>query len=105
MKYNYFGKYRAIVTKVESKKYNTRIQVMCPSVLGQSPSAWCNPCIPFIDEDCKFVYQVDMNGSSDKHTHSTEKAFPLRVPEVGDPVWVEFEGGDLSKPIWVGTWR
>jgi uncharacterized protein involved in type VI secretion and phage assembly len=24
------------------------------------------------------------------------------VPEVGSLVWVEFEGGDLSRPIWVG---
>jgi hypothetical protein len=26
------------------------------------------------------------------------------VPDVGSGVWVEFEGGDLSSPIWSGMW-
>jgi hypothetical protein len=26
------------------------------------------------------------------------------VPPIGTHVWIEFEGGDLSYPIWVGTW-
>jgi uncharacterized protein involved in type VI secretion and phage assembly len=26
------------------------------------------------------------------------------IPEVGDGVWIEFEGGDLSRPIWSGCW-
>ena len=28
------------------------------------------------------------------------------LPEVGSGVWIEFEGGDVSYPIWVGGyWR
>ena len=28
------------------------------------------------------------------------------LPEVGSGVWIEFEGGDVSYPIWVGCyWR
>lgn len=80
----YYGKYRALVIKVESDKGSTRIKVKCPSVLGDSPSAWCYPCVPFITTDLGKI---------------------LIPPKVGDPVWVEFEGGELSKPIWVGTWR
>jgi Type VI secretion system/phage-baseplate injector OB domain len=26
------------------------------------------------------------------------------VPEVGDPVWVEFAAGDVNHPIWTGVW-
>ena len=26
------------------------------------------------------------------------------VPDIGAGVWIEFEGGDLSYPIWSGTW-
>jgi hypothetical protein len=26
------------------------------------------------------------------------------VPEVGDPVWVEFAAGDINSPIWTGVW-
>src|SRR5207342_1678154 len=26
------------------------------------------------------------------------------VPPVGAGVWVEFEAGDVSRPIWVGCW-
>lgn len=92
MKYNYYGKYRAIVTKVENSQVNTRIKVKCPSVLGESLSAWCNPCIPFY-----YNSEFKTSKGEDKNVY--------RPPKVGDPVWIEFEGGDLSKPIWVGTWR
>ena len=27
----------------------------------------------------------------------------LFLPQVGDTVWIEFAGGDVSRPIWVGT--
>lgn len=81
--HNFLGKYRALVLKVEnSKSPTTRIKVKCPKVLGDSSSGWCLACVPFV---------------KDKTT--------LKAPEVGDPVWVEFEDGDLSKPIWTGTWR
>lgn len=101
MKYNYFGKYRAIVSSVESNRYNTRIKVKCPSVLGESVSAWCNPCLPFVLE--KAVVGMNEGGTTSNHSHVLRQI--LQPPKVGDPVWVEFEGGDLSKPIWLGTWR
>ncbi len=26
------------------------------------------------------------------------------LPDIGAGVWIEFEGGDLSYPVWTGTW-
>jgi phage baseplate assembly protein gpV len=34
---------------------------------------------------------------------ASEQGF-FAVPDVGAGVWIEFEGGDLSYPIWSGTW-
>ena len=85
-KKQFFGKYRAIVTNNMDVDTSTgrmgRLKVKCPAVLGQDESNWCTPCLPF--------------AGPSKGT--------LFMPKVGDTVWVEFEGGDPDKPIWVGNW-
>jgi len=49
-------------------------------VLGQATSGWARPCVPFAGAQMGFAF----------------------LPEVGSGVWIEFEGGDVSFPIWVG---
>ena len=78
----YYGKYRAKVSKVNDPEKRGRIKVMCPKVLGNAVSNWCEPCIP-----------VAYNFGGD-----------FAVPKVGETVWVEFEAGDVNKPIYVGGW-
>lgn len=78
----YYGKYRAIVTDVNDPIHSGRIRVRCPRVLGNAVSSWCLPCIPNA-----------IDGSGD-----------FFLPPVGEAVWVEFEEGDISKPIWSGGW-
>lgn len=78
----YYGKYRAIVKNVNDPLEFGRIQVACPKVLGEYLSNWCMPCLPFLGEGEGMI----------------------KIPRVGDGVWIEFEGGDLDKPIWVGGW-
>lgn len=78
----YFGKYRAQVTDVNDPEQRGRIRVLCPKVLGHAKSAWCEVCVPFAGEE--------------------EGDFAL--PNVGEMVWVEFEGGDANAPIYVGGW-
>lgn len=78
----YFGKYRARVTDINDPEKRGRIRVQCPSVLQESKSPWCEPCIP-----------VAYDGGGD-----------FFLPKVGDTVWIEFEEGKSSKPIWVGNW-
>ena len=51
-------------------------------MLGDTPSSWAMPCLP--------VAGPQMGA--------------YVVPPVGAGVWVEFERGDLSYPIWVGCW-
>ena len=78
----FFGKYRAIVTKNNDPEKMGRIKVRCPKVLGEYESAWCTPCVPSAVNDGGLFY----------------------VPNNGEVVWVEFEEGNPSKPIWVCSW-
>ena len=82
MSEKFYGKYRAIVTNNNDPEQWGRIKVKCPSVLGDYESAWCMPCVPFLCNDEGF----------------------FKVPNIQDGVWIEFEGGNLSKPIYVGGW-
>jgi uncharacterized protein involved in type VI secretion and phage assembly len=61
-----------------------KIKATVPAVLGTIASGWCEPCVPYAGPSVGFVM----------------------LPEVGSGVWIEFEGGDVSNPIWVGGyWR
>lgn len=74
----YYGKYRGLVTDVDAK--TMRIRATVPSVLGDSKTGWCLPCVPYAGDRVGFAF----------------------LPEIGSGVWIEFEGGDVSYPIWVG---
>jgi hypothetical protein len=82
VRHRYFGKYRGLVHEVPEDEHLGRIVARVPSVYGDgtSPRAW--PAVPFAGQDHGFVV----------------------LPEVGDGVWIEFEAGDPSKPIWTGCW-
>jgi uncharacterized protein involved in type VI secretion and phage assembly len=78
----FFGKYRGVVTDVDAD--TLRIKATVPAVLGEVPSGWCMACVPYAGQDVGFFF----------------------VPDVGAGVWIEFEGGDVSYPIWSGCyWR
>jgi uncharacterized protein involved in type VI secretion and phage assembly len=79
----FYGKYRGTVTDVESGGRG-RIKAKVPAVLGDTPTGWCDPCVPYAGDSVGFAF----------------------LPEKGSGVWIEFEGGDVSYPIWVGCyWR
>jgi uncharacterized protein involved in type VI secretion and phage assembly len=78
----FYGKYRGIVSDVDAQ--TMRIKAVVPSVLGETPTGWCMPCVPYAGPDIGFAF----------------------LPETGSGVWIEFEGGDLSFPVWTGGyWR
>lgn len=78
----YYGKYRGLVTDNQDPRQLGRLRVRVPEVLGDVESGWALPCVPYAG-----------NGSGQ-----------YTLPEPGTGVWVEFEAGDVSRPIWTGCW-
>ncbi len=79
----YFGKYRGFVADNQDPDNLGRIKARVPSLLKDEQTGWALPCSPY-------------GGASQQGLFA--------VPEVDARVWIEFEGGDLAHPIWVGTW-
>jgi uncharacterized protein involved in type VI secretion and phage assembly len=77
----FYGKYRGTVTKVDDK-HIPRIKAVVPAVLGDQETGWCTPCVPYAGDDAGVAF----------------------LPEEGAGVWIEFEGGDVSFPIWAGCY-
>ncbi len=78
----YYGKYRGIVRDVGDPEGLGRIVASVPSVLGDEDTGWALPAVPFAGTGHGLVL----------------------LPKVGDGVWIEFEGGDVSLPVWTGLW-
>jgi uncharacterized protein involved in type VI secretion and phage assembly len=76
----YYGKYRGIVKEVDDPQNLGRVKAMVADVLGDVPSGWAMPSLPLAGR--------------------TEVFFVL--PSIDSHVWIEFEGGDLKRPIWSG---
>jgi uncharacterized protein involved in type VI secretion and phage assembly len=82
IRYRFYGKYRGSVTDVDAS--TLRIKAKVPAVLGEQESGWCMPCVPYAGQNVGLAF----------------------LPEQGSGVWIEFEGGDVSYPIWTGCyWR
>ncbi|MCP3900986.1 MAG: baseplate assembly protein [Desulfobacteraceae bacterium] len=79
----YYGKYRGIVANNEDPEHRGRLQIIVPALTGEMIIGWAMPCFPY-------------GGRSDTGFYM--------IPENEDGVWVEFEAGQLSYPIWTGTW-
>jgi len=78
----YYGKYRGFVTDNKDPDKRGRIKLSVPSVLGEQETGWALPCLPF-------------GGLTNQGL--------FMVPEVDAQVWVEFEEGNVDKPLWVGV--
>jgi uncharacterized protein involved in type VI secretion and phage assembly len=76
------GKYRGIVTDNRDDKNLGRIRARVPEVLGNVQSGWALPASPFAGDGIGL----------------------FAVPPLGSGVWVEFEAGDVSRPVWSGCW-
>jgi type VI secretion system secreted protein VgrG len=79
----HYGKYRGIVTDSQDPENLSRIRAIVPEVFGKDlENGWALPCVPCAGTDSG-IYMV---------------------PESGDSVWIEFEAGDVSRPMWSGCW-
>ena len=79
----YYGKYRGIVTDNADPSSIGRLKARVPEVFGQDVATpWATPCAPYTGAGVGL------------HT----------IPPVGAGVWIEFEAGDPSRPVWSGGW-
>ena len=76
---HYFGKFRGTVIDNDDPNKRGRVKVSVPAVL-ESLEVWAMPCVPYAGDGVGFYV----------------------MPETGSGVWVEFERGDPSFPIWSG---
>ncbi len=76
----FFGKYRGIVTANVDPLQLGRVMAQVPAVSGTAGGTWAMPCVPAAGMQSGIFI----------------------VPPIGSSVWVEFEGGDPSLPIWTG---
>jgi hypothetical protein len=76
----FYGKYRGTVVNNIDLEQIGRILAIVPAVSNIIPTSWAMPCVPFAGKQEGF----------------------FAVPQIGSGVWIEFEGGDPDKPIWVG---
>lgn len=73
----YYGKYSGEVTDPSDPEKLGRIKVSVPSVFPPDVEVWARPCF------------------ASGH---------FFLPPAQAKVWVEFEAGNTSYPLWVGTW-
>ena len=83
MSEKYYGKYRGTVLINIDPEQRGRLMLNVPDVLGVIPSSWAEPCVPLAGP-------------------TGPPMGVYMVPPIGAGVWVEFEHGDPSYPIWTG---
>ena len=76
----FFGMYRATVKANMDPLNLGRLQLAVPGVPGASAQSWARPCISYAAGDEGF----------------------FALPPVGANMWVMFEAGNASDPIWMG---
>jgi hypothetical protein len=77
-----YGKYQGTVMNNLDPNNLGRLQAFVPSVLGEVPTGWAKPCVPYSGPTSGF----------------------FSVPPIGAGVWIEFEAGNVSLPIWTGCY-
>jgi uncharacterized protein involved in type VI secretion and phage assembly len=79
----FYGKYRGRVIDNKDPDGLGRLKATVPRLLGAEETGWALPA---------FAY----GGAAEQGLFA--------VPDVGAGVWIEFESGHLSYPVWSGTW-
>jgi hypothetical protein len=84
----YYGKYPGLVVDrspaTSAGHHRGELVVRVPGILEEAPSGGQRP----LEAVAKPCFTPGL----------------FWVPEVGDPVWVEFAAGEIDMPIWTGVW-
>lgn len=75
----FYGKYRGKVVSNIDPLFLGRLMVSVPAIEAVA-NTWAMPCVPYAGSGVGFYV----------------------MPPIGADVWIEFEGGDPSYPIWAG---
>lgn len=78
----HYGKYRGIVSDNQDPRRLGRLRARVPEILADVETGWALPCAPY----------------------SGQGSGAFWVPSPGAGVWIEFEAGEVSRPIWSGCW-
>lgn len=78
----YYGKYRGTVSDSQDPRKQGRIKAKVPEILADVETGWALPCTPYAGDEMGL----------------------FTVPPKDAGVWIEFEAGDVSRPIWSGCW-
>ena len=78
----FYGKYRALVSDNQDPNNLGRVRARVPEILGDVITGWALPALPY----------------------SGNGVGVYTIPAVDAGVWIEFEAGDVSRPIWTGCW-
>lgn len=78
----YYGKYRGFVHDNRDPQHRGRVRLRVPSILADEVTGWALPCMPYGGLPGQGLFAI---------------------PDEEAQVWVEFEAGELSHPIWTGT--
>jgi len=78
----HYGKYRGTVTTNADPENQGRLKATVRDVLHDVESGWALPAAPYAGDGIGV----------------------WSIPPKGSGVWIEFEGGDTSYPIWSGCW-
>ncbi len=78
----HYGKYRGTVSDNADPENLGRLTAKVPEVLGTVDTGWALPAAPYAGANVGV----------------------FAVPPAGSGVWIEFEAGDVSRPVWSGCW-
>ncbi len=76
----FYGKFRGVVATNDDPDNLGRIRARVPDIYGDGQSGWALPALPYAGDGVGCYL----------------------VPPEGALVWIEFERGDTSRPIWSG---
>lgn len=90
----FYGIYRGVVTDTNDPLRKGRVRGQIPQVLLKETSGWMWSVHPLV----KII-----PAAPHEDLGSDIKVTIPRTPEVGENIWVMFEGGDPSYPVILGT--
>lgn len=97
----FYGIHRGVVVDPTDPTKKHRVKVKVPDVNGDGDLGWALPCFPVLVQQPKLVNMVIADGV---YVSGTTEKITVRPLKRGDAVWVMFENGDATRPVWLGSW-